>query len=295
MVPAGRTLEIGSPMRKWIWGRAILGCSLVAGGSLLACRIDSRPPVAAAAVPSVPGPPADHPLRAEILRGRAIVEATAESLPGHVGNALRCTSCHLDGGTHEVLGWKGVYARFPQYRSRSASIQVIEDRVNDCLERSLAGKGIDPDGAPMKAIVAYLAWLSRDVPVTGGIAGGKITAPFETLHPDTMRGAGLVVATCARCHGVNGEGGALGTPLWGGRSFTIGAGMARYRTAAAFVHANMPRDLPGTLTLQDALDIAAWVDSRPRGDFAGKEKDWPRGGAPPDTPYPTSGTKPGRP
>lgn len=292
MVCARNTLEIGSLMRKWMWGGALSGCSL---GVLFGCHIDSRPPAAPAATASVLEPSADHPLRPEILRGRAIVEATAESLPGHVGNALRCTSCHLDGGTRDVLGWKGVYARFPQYRSRSASIQVIEDRINDCFERSLAGKGLSPGSAPLKAIVAYLAWLSRDVPVSGGIAGGKITAPFESLHPDTMRGAGLFVANCARCHGVNGEGSALGTPLWGGRSFTIGAGMARYRTAAAFVHANMPRDMPGTLTLQDALDIAAWVDSRPRGDFAGKEQDWPRGGAPPDTPYPTTGTQPGRP
>ena len=67
------------------------------------------------------------------------------------------------------------------------------------------------------------------------------------------------------------------------------AGMARYRTAAAFIHANMPRDLPGTLSRQDALDLAAFIDSRPRPDFAGKSKDWPRGGAPADTPYRTDG------
>jgi thiosulfate dehydrogenase len=268
--------------------------SLLAASSLMGCRIDARPPVATA-VPSVAEPPADHPLRAEILRGRAILEATRDSLPRNVGNGLRCTSCHLDGGTAEVLGWKGVYARFPQYRSRNAGIQVIEDRINDCFERSMSGRRIPADTAPMRAMVAYLAWLSRDVPVSGGIAGGKLTAPFDTLHPDSARGGRIFAAECARCHGPDGAGTAAGTPLWGDRSFTIGAGMARYRTAAAFVHANMPRDKAGTLSLQDALDVAAFVDSRPRRDFAGKEKDWPRGGAPPDTPYPTIGTKPGRP
>ena len=100
------------------------------------------------------------------------------------------------------------------------------------------------------------------------------------------------MAQCARCHGPEGQGTGAGTPLWGDGSFTLGAGMARYRTAAAFVHANMPRDRPGSLSLQDALDVAAFVDSRPRRDFAGKEKDWPKGGAPRDTPYPTTGPNP---
>lgn len=293
MVPAGTHLEIGIPMQ--LQRTALLALALLAGVFLPSCRIDSRPPVASAP-PSVPEPPADHPLRAEILRGRAILEATRESLPANVGNGLRCTSCHLDGGAAEVLGWKGVYARFPQYRSRNDGIQLIEDRINDCFERSMAGKKLPADTAPMRAIVAYFAWLSRDVPVTGGIAGGgKLTAPFDALHPDSARGAGIFQAQCARCHGTDGAGTPLATPLWGDRSFTIGAGMARYRTAAAFVHANMPRDKPGTLSLQDALDVAAFVDSRPRKDFAGKEKDWPRGGAPPDTPYPITGTRPGRP
>ena len=292
MVPADPPPEIGTLMQRR--RAALFGPSLLAVALLFGCHIDSRPPVATAA-PSVPEPPADHPLRAEILRGRAILDATKDSLPRNVGNGLRCTSCHLDGGTTEVLGWKGVYARFPQYRSRNDGIQILEDRINDCFERSMAGKKLPADTAPMRAIVAYLAWLSRDVPVTGGIAGGKITAPFDALHPDSARGAGIFMAQCARCHGTDGAGSPLATPLWGERSFTIGAGMARYRTAAAFVHANMPRDKPGTLSLQDALDVAAFVDSRPRRDFAGKEKDWPRGGAPPDTPYPTPRTKPGRP
>ena len=292
MVLARPPLEIGSLMRPY--RTSPLRSFLISAALLAGCRIDSRPPTATAA-PAEPEPPADHPLRAEILRGRAILEATRESLPANVGNGLRCTSCHLDGGTSEVLGWKGVYARFPQYRSRNDGIQVIEDRINDCFERSMAGHRLPADTAPMRAMVAYLAWLSRDVPVTGGIAGGKLTAPFDALHPDSARGAGIFLAQCARCHGADGAGTPVATPLWGDRSFTIGAGMARYRTAAAFVHANMPRDKPGTLTLQDALDVAAYVDSRPRRDFAGKEKDWPRGGAPPDTPYPTTRTKPGRP
>ena len=64
--------------------------------------------------------------------------------------------------------------------------------------------------------------------------------------------------------------------------------MARYRTAAAFIRANMPRTAPGSLSLQEALDVAAYIDGQPRPDFAGKARDWPRGGAPIDAPYTTS-------
>jgi thiosulfate dehydrogenase len=63
--------------------------------------------------------------------------------------------------------------------------------------------------------------------------------------------------------------------------------MARYRTAALFVLHNMPLDRPNSLTPQQALDVARYIDTRPRPDFAGKEYDWPRGSRPIDVPYPT--------
>lgn len=290
LAPGDREVQLENRMRMQMHGAVGVGALLLVVGSLGACQVDRRPPAPAAPVVQV-DPPADHPLRAEILRGHAILEATAESLPHHVGNALRCTSCHLDGGTSEVLGWKGAYARYPQYRSRGDAIQTIEDRINDCLERSMNGHRLPADTAPMKAMVAYLAWLSRDVPVSGALAGtGRITAPFDSLRPDTARGAAFFAAECARCHGPNGEGTAVATPLWGPRSFNIGAGMARYRTAAAFILANMPRDRAGSLTRQQALDVAAFIDGHPRPDFAGKEHDWPRGDAPKDTPYRTLST-----
>lgn len=258
---------------------------------LAGCGIERRPPVEAPAKgPEVVTlPTGDDPFSIEVRRGAAILSATHDSLPKQVGNGLRCTSCHLDGGTHEVLGWKGSYARFPQYRTRSASIQTIEDRVNDCFERSLAGKALPADTAPMKAIVAYLAWMSKEVPLTPSVTP-KLTVGFDSLVPDSAAGGQLFAAECARCHGPDGQGTALATPLWGPRSYNIGAGMARYRTAAAFIHANMPYDRAGVLTRQQAIDVASFINGHPRPDLAGKENDWPKGGAPADAPYVTRRT-----
>ena len=87
---------------------------------------DSSAAVVASLAPLPPLPKGD--LGVAVLRGRAILGATRDSLPNHVGNALRCTSCHLDEGRRpNAMPWVGVTARFPQYRSRSASVQRLED------------------------------------------------------------------------------------------------------------------------------------------------------------------------
>lgn len=51
----------------------------------------------------------------------------------------------------------GVYAAFPQYRARSARVDTLEDRINDCLQRSLDGKPLSKDSREMRAMVTYMA------------------------------------------------------------------------------------------------------------------------------------------
>ncbi len=223
-----------------------------------------------------------------ILRGHAILAATRDSLPNNVGNKLRCLSCHLDDGRRpDAIPFTGVYARFPQYRSRSASVARIEDRINDCLERSMVGKALAWDDPAMRDIVAYFAFISHGVRVGDKVPGQGLPIGTET-HGDTVAGAAIFASTCARCHGPAGEGTMLAPPTWGPNSFGIGAGMARVRTAAAFIRHNMPFDRAVTLSDADALNVAAYVVSRPRPDFIGKEGDWPRGDPPPDVAYPTT-------
>ncbi len=222
-----------------------------------------------------------------ILRGRAILLHTKDSLPEYVGNSLRCASCHLDDGRRPfAIPYLGVYARFPQYRSRSASVQRLEDRINDCFQRSLAGKPLPWNNPAMRDMVAYMAFLSRGIAAPGEVEGQGVTLAKGT-RGDTLTGRVVYARDCARCHGVKGEGLSVFPPLWGPRSFTIGAGMARLRTAAGFIAANMPYDRPGSLSEKEALDVAAYMLSHNRPDFLGKEKDWPRGDPPMDVAYPT--------
>lgn len=237
------------------------------------------------------------PIGAAARRGHALLAHTPDSLPRYAASALRCLSCHLDDGTRKNgLMLTGAYARFPQYRARSGHVDLLADRINECFRRSLNGRPLPVDSPEMRDIITYFAWISRGVGVFDSLSGQGLPK-MAPLAGDSARGAVLFALNCARCHGANGAGlpsdaVALGIgpvpPLWGDRSFNVGAGMARLRTAAAFIRYNMPFDLPGSLTDQQAFDIAAYVVSRPRPDLAGKENDWPNGDPPPDAAYPTT-------
>ena len=233
----------------------------------------------------------DSVLLSSVRRGKALLTWTRDSLPDHVGNRLQCVSCHPDNGTRRnVMPWVGVYARFPQYRSRVGGIQVIEDRINDCFRRSMNGKALVPESRDMRDIIAYMAFLSSGYPVFAQVEGQS----FPKVAPvkgDTVRGSATFVAKCSVCHGVNGAGTDVFPALWGPGSFNIGAGMARVQTAAAFIKVAMPQTAPGTLTDQEAYDLATYINTRPRPDFAGKELDWPKGDPPPDVAYPVKSKK----
>ena len=227
----------------------------------------------------------DSAYRASALRGRAILLATRDSLPHNVGNSLRCASCHLDNGLRRnAMPWVGSYARFPQYRARSGKVDLIEDRINDCFERSMNGKALAPSGRDMRDIVAYLAFLSSGIPV-GAQMEGQGLARLKPLDGDLNRGVAMFASTCARCHGGDGQGTPLAPPLWGARSYNVGAGMANIITAASFIHALMPIDRAQQLTEQQAFDVATYINTRPRPDFPAKSHDWPKGGKPAGADY----------
>lgn len=221
-----------------------------------------------------------------VARGLALLEHTPDSLPAFARSNLRCTSCHLERGTRDgAASLVGVVNRYPAFVARAGDTASIEDRVNYCFTRSLAGNPLPVDGRDMNDIVAYLRSLSPGTATERSRAGMPALPP---LDGDSARGEPAFAITCARCHGGDGAGTTIAPALWGARSYSIGASMARVGRAASFIRHNMPLDRPGSLSGQQAYDIAAFIDSHPRPDMPGKERDWPNGGAPGDVPYATT-------
>ena len=240
---------------------------------------------------AVPGPQTmpDGPLGDAVREGLSILNATKAALPANVGNGLNCSSCHLNAGTvPNASPFVGILGAYPAWFARSGAVETLADRINDCFRRSMNGTPIALDGAPMRALQAYIAWLSTGVPTGASVAGRGFRAlAAPSRPPDAGRGAQLYEQRCAACHGKDGGGiaAAGGTfampPVWGPQSFNDGAGMAHVATAAAFIHAKMPLGSGGSLAEIDAWDIAALVTGAPRPAYAGKARDFPTGGRPP--------------
>ena len=236
-------------------------------------------------------------LGASIRRGLALVMHTADSLPAYAPGRLNCTNCHINGGRNaDAAPLTGSHARFPKYMDRTGAVIGLADRVNYCFTRSLAGNRLPVESREMEDILAYIAWLSSGVPVGEGkkLPGAEgLYTMAVSLTGDAARGATVFAAKCTACHGPDGQGNPNippgVPPLWGAKSFSVGASMARQGKAASFIWHNMPYGAGKTLTPQEAFDVAAYVTSKPRPDSPGKESDWPTGGTPADVPYATKG------
>lgn len=222
----------------------------------------------------------------QIRLGYEIVVRTQDYAKPYVGNELNCTNCHLDAGLNpNAASFVGISGVYPEYRVRADRRMTLEDRINECFERSLNGRSMPSDSSKLQALVSYIEWLSQNVPPGSRISWRGIPRIASTRPPDPVNGKTVFAMKCAFCHGSDGRGTMAGPPLWGPGSYNIAAGMARVSVAASFIKANMPRGWGWSVTDEEAFDVATYINQQPRPDFAGKALDWPKGGKPADVPY----------
>ena len=229
----------------------------------------------------------------------------ADASMRYSGNGLECQSCHLEAGTRRFgLPLAGVWGIFPTFIGREHEVRTLEERINGCMERSMNGRSLPGDGPEMKALLAYIRYISQGVPVGEPELGRGIPAlPLPEKASDPQRGAEVFQTQCAICHQPDGQGKRLDAaeasqerrrfqvpPLWGPESYNDGAGMARNITAADFIRANMPLGTDfehPVLAPQDAFDVAVFINNQPRSHKAGLENDYPDPSLkPPDAAYP---------
>ncbi len=244
-----------------------------------------------AAIDAVFTPPSPETIPAglageRIRLGYEIVVHTQQYAKRYVGNKLNCTNCHLDAGLNpNAASFVGLSVLYPEYRPRADRTMSLAERINECFERSMNGKALPPDSSKLQAVVAYIEWLSQNVPRGSQVAWRGIPRINPSRQPDPAQGKAVFAKKCSFCHGTDGQGTMAAPPVWGPNSYTIAAGMARVSVAASFIKANMPRGWGWSVSDDEAFDVAAYIDSQPRPDFPGKAHDWPKGGKPPDAPY----------
>lgn len=206
-----------------------------------------------------------------IRHGEKLMTNTATLAPQYVGNGLVCSNCHLDAGRKAGAApmW-GAFVTFPAFRAKNGEINSFQKRVQDCFLYSLNGTP-PPLGSPeLLAIESYAAFMAKGLPSGISPTGRgfpKIAAPPQPTNDE--RGAIVFAEQCSACHGPEGQGqttddGIVYPPLWGAKSYNWGAGMARTDKAAAFIHANMPLGQEGSLTVQQAWDVAFFIDGKDR-------------------------------
>jgi len=204
--------------------------------------------------------------------GEQIFVDPRHTAAGFVGNALNCSSCHLDAGRKADSAplW-AAYVAYPEYRAKNHRVNTFEERLQGCFEFSMNGKA-PPLGDPvLVALESYAYWLASGAPISRTLPGrGYPKLPKLAVAADYARGKLVYEQHCALCHGAGGAGrqardGSMAFPaLWGDGSFNWGAGMAGIANAAAFIEANMPLSQPTTLTPQEAWDVAHYMDSHER-------------------------------
>jgi thiosulfate dehydrogenase len=245
------------------------------------------------------------PLADQVRRGFRIFTDTPKEAARFTRSRMTCANCHLNAGQRDLaLPVVGIAGMFPEYNKRAGRLISLNDRIVDCFMRSENGAGADwdkaggelpaPAAGEVLAVSAYLAWLSEGYTVGRSPAWrGRNTIAPATLIPleklSVAKGEDTYQQQCASCHGLDGQGVQIGDkkagPLWGPDSWNDGAGAARVFTLAGMIRYAMPYLAPGTLSDEQAQELAAYITSKPRPAFVFKDRDYRVDPLPPDAVY----------
>jgi len=198
----------------------------------------------------------------------------------YAGTNMACASCHRAAATIPYAApLIGTYGAYPQFQPRFGRTVSLENRINLCFTHSLSGKEIPDDSKEMKALMAYIEYLSRGIPKNAKLIGEKelvVEEPKRAANLD--RGKVVFQENCIACHGEDGLGKRVGVkgdtkgyefpPLWGPDATSESASMFRILSTFQYVYTNMPYgqatwDHPA-LSKDDAYDVAGFVVSHPR-------------------------------
>jgi thiosulfate dehydrogenase len=242
----------------------------------------------------------DTRMAEQVRWGYRIFVDTPHEAPQFTGGKVSCNNCHMNAGQRErSLALVGVAGMFPEYNNRAARLISLPDRIVDCFLRSENGT-LRPDQLPstsskeVLAVASYITWLSKGYAVGQNPSWrNRNTLPAGALIAidklDRAKGETIYKERCTSCHGLDGQGVQVGDkkagPLWGPDSWNDGAGAARVYTLAGIIRYSMPYLDPGSLTDEEAQQVAAFITSQARPRYPFKERDYVGGKVPVDAVY----------
>lgn len=215
-----------------------------------------------------------HPkMKEAIRRGYDLFTNTQQLYGKNVFNSMNCSSCHMGEGRLPFAGpiWPAAID-LPAFRGKNGHVNSLEERLVGCFTYSMNGLPPAYGSDDMLALTLYAQYLATGVPMFSKdkIYGRGYPRLDEPKQPaDAKRGEVAYQENCAICHGKDGAGKkqadtVIYPALWGDDSYNWGAGIIRVFTLAAFIRHNMPIGKPNTVSVQDAWDIAQYVNTQER-------------------------------
>lgn len=212
-------------------------------------------------------------LRKVILKGYDMFMNTQQFRGEYVFNDMNCKTCHMGEGRMSWSGpvWPAV-TTLPDYRGKNGHVNSLEERIAGCFAYSMNGQPPAYGSDDMLALAAYHQWLAKSAPVYEKNIAGRGFRHLGNRVPEDVsydKGQAVYEANCAICHGSDGagqkkDGKVVFPPLWGDGAYNWGAGLTRIFTAASFIKNNMPLSKPGSLTDDEAWNVAWFINSQER-------------------------------
>jgi thiosulfate dehydrogenase len=185
------------------------------------------------------------------------------------GNNLTCQNCHLQAGRQPyAMPLVGVWGQFPQYRAREGMVDTLGSRINGCMERSMNGRVLPNESREMRAFLAYMQWLSTDIPNGAKLVGaGTLRIKEPARKADIGHGVQVYFRTCVACHGAAGVGAIA--PLLKSKNPSNPDVWAKERILPLraphativwdFINRGMPLGREGTLTADEVYSLTAYL------------------------------------
>lgn len=220
--------------------------------------------------PSVSDLDPDDPMSPYIEDGKELLYST---MSDENGSELSCMSCHADGTGTNGVSLVGVTSQFPKYEPREGTVVPLVEHINNSITRTLNAEKLEYDGEEMRSIVAYLTYISEGIEVgSEAVSADGEAEMVEIPEPDLGNGEEIYEERIAESS----------PELWGEFSFTDGSNMSRMSVMTNYVKNYLPEDEPGSLSEQEAADVAGYILSKDRPEWEEHDSDWPDGDRPSD-------------